>query len=101
MRRHGRAKAGNVASSMALDCFVNIITDKLINFKDADEVIGDIVDANKAIYTKSLSNSMYSGMVRPLSLLLFRMGCNSKHRRQPLLSYFKQGIQQITKAFTG
>jgi hypothetical protein len=49
----GGAKAGNVASSMAVDYFENILTDKLISFKDADEIIGDIVyDANR-LFMKS------------------------------------------------
>ncbi len=96
----GGAKAGNVASSMAVDCFVNIITDKLINFKDADEVIGDIVyDANKAIYTKSLSNSMYSGMgttfvaavVQGNEAVIANIGDSRCYHIS------KQGIQQITK----
>ncbi len=59
----GGAKAGNVASSMAVDCFVGTLTDRLISFDDADEIIGDVVyEANRAIREKAASDEDFSGM---------------------------------------
>jgi protein phosphatase len=96
----GGAKAGNVASSMAVDYFENILTDKLISFKDADEIIGDIVyDANKAIYEKSMSNDMYSGMgttfvaavVQDKNALIANIGDSRCYHIS------KEGIRQVTK----
>ncbi len=59
----GGAKAGNVASSMAVECFVGALTDRLISFNDADVIIGDVVyEANMAIRDKAASDESFSGM---------------------------------------
>lgn len=59
----GGAKAGSVASKMAVDCFVNTFLDNFSDMGDSRGLIEDTVyDANAAIYEKSGSDEQFAGM---------------------------------------
>jgi protein phosphatase len=59
----GGAKAGNVASSMAADCFKNILLDNFTGFEDARGLIERAVyQANSEIYARSASDARFNGM---------------------------------------
>ncbi len=96
----GGAKAGNIASSMAVECFVNTLTDRLANFEDAEEIIGDIVyDANRAIFNKSNSDEQYNGMGTTFVAAIIShnraLVANIGDSRCYLIN--RDGIRQVTK----
>ncbi|MBO4331402.1 MAG: Stp1/IreP family PP2C-type Ser/Thr phosphatase [Oscillospiraceae bacterium] len=59
----GGAKAGNVASGMALECFNRVFLDNFSGFEDSRALIERVVrEANSAIYSKSESDERFAGM---------------------------------------
>ncbi len=96
----GGAKAGNVASAMAVAAFADALTDRLANFDEAEEILGDVVfDANKAIYDKANSEEQYGGMGTTFVAAVVcgnrALIANIGDSRCYLVN--KDGIRQITK----
>jgi protein phosphatase len=63
MRRHRRAKAGNVASDIASRTFLKIVKDGIINGEPVRELTERAVyQANELVYEKAYENAEYGGM---------------------------------------
>ncbi len=59
----GGAKAGNVASSLGIDRFIECIADTLTDFSEGEKVLPAAAsEANRLIYEKSRAHEAYAGM---------------------------------------
>lgn len=96
----GGAKAGNVASSMAVDSFNRTFLDNFSGFEDVQKLIEDAVfDANAGIFEKSVSDDRFSGMGTTMVSAVVSRGraliSNIGDSRCYIVS--RGGIRQVTK----
>ncbi|MBP5166644.1 MAG: Stp1/IreP family PP2C-type Ser/Thr phosphatase [Oscillospiraceae bacterium] len=96
----GGAKAGNVASGMAMECFNRIFLDNFSGFEDARSLIErTVAEANSEIYAKAASDERFNGMGTTLVASVVCQGkalvANIGDSRCYIVG--SDGIRQITK----